>query len=342
MVVSDIYWPFSYWLSGNNYALQNEFLQLLHGCSWLADNSSSATIKIYLHTHSDNIDLNNLPEPLPALLVDWRELKIFQHQDSTFFTYQSWSAKLQLTDRQLEVWGPAPPDNEALLFREFFLRAILLFFLRRQQFFELHAAAALPPHQQIDQAGYLFLGPSGSGKTSTLLALIRSGWYYLADDALLLQPQQEQINVYPLRRTFSLTLDSLAYYPKLKDQIIEAVPFTNKKRLDPQAIWPQQYINSFTPKFIIVCRIVDKEFSSLRAISRTHLLTQLIEATPWIVLDRATSLAQLTTFRQLTTSCQCFELQSGRDLLENSDRLSALLDSARLKEVWQAFEQVRG
>lgn len=72
-------------------------------------------------------------------------------------------------------------------------------------FYDLHAVALVR-----DGIGYLFLGESGSGKSSTAISLVRQGWRYVSDDALLFRPSADGIEVLAFRKHFYLELPALS------------------------------------------------------------------------------------------------------------------------------------
>jgi hypothetical protein len=336
MAVDPLIWPPAYRLIGDNAALISEFSALLDNCGCLPADHSIAQIVIDLNSRGAPALIESDP------IIEWRGLAIRRAGSRALFEYQDWQLELSLDNRAIAVWGPPPAIEQQLFFREFFLRSALLYLLRRNGFYELHAAAG-----QNDQAGYILLGQSSSGKTSALLAMMRSGWHYAGDDALLLRAQagdandasRDKIIVYPLRKKFSLTANYLTAHPELARYAVEVVPGTDKRRLSPEQIWPQQFIPQLQPHFIIGCRIIAADKSAIVPIARAHALARMVASTPWIALDRETAAAQLDLFRSTAATCYSFELSAGRDLLQDRQRLVDMLAPDRLMECWRSAKE---
>src|SRR5262249_16022590 len=82
----------------------------------------------------------------------------------------------------------APPFYDQPFLRQWnFWRFGWLKLLRPLGFYSIHGAGLAAP----DGRGILVIGPSSSGKSTLTLGLIRHGWRYLSDDALLLRPTPE-------------------------------------------------------------------------------------------------------------------------------------------------------
>ena len=74
----------------------------------------------------------------------------------------------------------------------------LLKLLRPLGVYSLHAAALAA----TDGAGLLLIGAPGSGKSTLAIGLIRQGWRYLSDDAVLLRDGWRGIEALPLPEEF--------------------------------------------------------------------------------------------------------------------------------------------
>ncbi len=85
-----------------------------------------------------------------------------------------------------------------LLLRQNFWVFALLKLLRPSGIYGLHAAGLVAE----DGTGVLVVGQSGSGKSTLAIALVRRGWRYLSDDAVLLRSRPEGVEALALRRHF--------------------------------------------------------------------------------------------------------------------------------------------
>lgn len=308
-------WPITYRLAGENPPLEREFSAFLTSCGFAQTSESHASLTIQF-ARSDELvawDRSGVP------VVTWGDLKIRQQEKHFLFSYRSWNLELDPASATFRCSGPEPATEERLLFREFFLLSPILWMLHRFGHFELHAAAGV--HKNF---GYLLLGSSGSGKTTTLLSLIASGWSYLSDDAIVVSAEREGISARPLRRCFSLKHDHLDRYPHLADAT-EPVPLRNKRRFDPKQVWPEQYLDVAKPRFLISCKVDDREKTHIVPLSRAESLARLVASTPWLMLDQAMAPACLEVFRTLAATCCGFELRAGRDLLRNANDVTSFI-----------------
>ena len=74
----------------------------------------------------------------------------------------------------------------------------LLKLLRPLGIYSLHAAGLA----SRDGGGLLLVGASGSGKSTLAIGLIRAGWRYLSDDAVLLRHGSQGVEALACRRSF--------------------------------------------------------------------------------------------------------------------------------------------
>jgi hypothetical protein len=325
-------WPITYRFSGNNPALAREFSALFTSCGFEETSRGDAQITIVFVPQDQSGRSHLWSEPL----VDWRGLRITGQGKQFLFSYRLCNLELEPERGIFRCSGPAPDPENRLIFREFFLLSPILFLMHRLGYFELHAAACA--HEDF---GYLLLGASGSGKTTTILSLIASGWNYLSDDAMVVSADPERgILIRPLRRSFSLKPDHFVRHPELAMFPTEFVPATNKRRLDPRQVWPEQYAAAAKPSFIIACKVADGEMTRIIPISPAETLARLVASTPWLMFDQAMAPMQLDIFRSLAATCCGFELRAGHDLVRNGDRITsfiapeALHELAGRKETW--------
>jgi hypothetical protein len=326
-VIPTTFWPLSYRLIGDNPAFAREFSALLTSCGFVQA-FDGARITIVLLPPGEVAASPLQTEPI----VEWRGLCVRRNAEQVSFCYRLWEMVLDLSTMTFTCSGPDPEAGERINFREFFLLSGLLFLMHRLGYFELHAAACA-----YEDSGYLLLGASGSGKTTAMLSLIASGWSYLSDDAMVVSAEGEgRISAHALRRSFSLKPDHLERRPELAACATECVPGTNKRRLDPRQVWPEQYAPVANPKFIIACNVVDDETTRLTPISRAEALARLVGSTPWLMFDRATAPTHLEVFRSLAASCRSFKLSAGRELFRNGELVASLIAPENLLEEWSS------
>ena len=120
----------------------------------------------------------------------------------------------------------------------------LLKLLRPLGLYSLHAAAVVAK----EGLGLLIVGPSGSGKSTLAIGLIRQGWSYLSDDAVLLRSQAEKVEALALRKHFYIDADAAPSSAELP--LGEEVPDSTgrrRRRVYLEDAYPGQHIAQCLP-----------------------------------------------------------------------------------------------
>jgi hypothetical protein len=199
----------------------------------------------------------------------------------------------------------------------------LLKLLRPIGLFSLHAAALVTPAGQ----GILVIGPSGSGKSTLALGLIRHGWGYLTDDAILIRRVVNRIRASALREHFYI--DASAAFRNCDLPLDDVVP--DKEGRDRRRVHLQD--SAFCahrrydciPELLLFPRIVPQESSVLLPIDRGTALKHLLEASGPQLFDRQTMEQHLAVLKQLLGQTTSFELRAGLDLYRSASTLVRLL-----------------
>lgn len=205
--------------------------------------------------------------------------------------------------------------------REFFLLGLLML-LRPSGRFGLHACAL-----ERGGAGLLLVGASGSGKTTTSLSLIRRGWRYLSDDAVLLRRSGGAVQAFAFRKGFSCTPETLARFPELTGD-----PELGGAFGDPggkRVVFPGPAFGTFTPactpSLVVFPTVAGGPGSALRPLGAAHSLVRLSQQSAGIMTDTAVSQRQLALLQRLSAQAQGLELHLGRDALADPARVDTLL-----------------
>jgi hypothetical protein len=127
-----------------------------------------------------------LQVPSKARLVfQAEEFSGYERGDDFYLTDGSSRLRLQTKQgRCTAQLAPAFVAKPRMVQRNFWAFGLLKL-LRPLGLFSLHAAGVVAPKG----LGVLIIGASGSGKSTLTLTLIRQGWKYLSDDAVLLRWQ---------------------------------------------------------------------------------------------------------------------------------------------------------
>jgi len=197
--------------------------------------------------------------------------------------------------------------------------------LRRAGVFDVHAAAAVDP---VSGAGALFVGASGSGKTTLTLRLAEAGWRYLSDDMVVLRETDNVITAEGLRRLFAVSSTSVVGTSRTKLNAALGTPVAsdpNKRRLEPESVFPDSRAASCRPHALFFPRIVDEPETRVSEISSREAMQQLMRHCPWATYDAFAAPDYLRMLALLASQCRAYELWAGRDLLLEPERAADLL-----------------
>lgn len=181
--------------------------------------------------------------------------------------------------------------------------------LRRHDHFLVHAAAA------AEETATLFVGPSGSGKTTTGLALMLSGWRYLANDVVLLARGNDGVYAFPTPSEVAVRSKTFTLLPELKTltgNAREPSGLGSGRALQLEAAtWAE------ASRVTVVCypRLGASGSSSLRRLPVAVALARLMEESVdrW---DSQTLDAHLNLLADLGRQCRHYELELGPDVRE--------------------------
>jgi hypothetical protein len=197
--------------------------------------------------------------------------------------------------------------------------------LRRVGLYDLHAAALIEP---LSACCFVFPGTSRSGKTTLSLRLAASGWRYLSDDAVVISEGEKGVEVRGLRRPFQTSSDSLGGcdFSELDNALGVTIPNDpEKRRLDPEILFPGQFVASAEPQVLCFPVITGKNESRLEETTKAEAMMRLIVMCPWSNYDASAARDHLHVLGRLVRQCRTYNLQAGRDIFEEQTGASALL-----------------
>ncbi|HWP93168.1 MAG TPA: hypothetical protein VNN20_13325 [Thermodesulfobacteriota bacterium] len=198
-----------------------------------------------------------------------------------------------------------------------FLMLSLLWLLRQHGVYALHANGVVK-----NDVGILIVGDTGKGKSTTALSLIRQGWGYLSDDVTLIRHTLDGIEAIAFLKGFSFDSSLVNCYPELN----KPSSFNEQKRfLDIKQIYPGRFRHSCFPKALIFPEIVSNDKSELIPIDRTKALVLLAENSGGIMVDKEIVIKQMEVLKRLAYQTSSYKLLAGRDLYEESERISEIL-----------------
>lgn len=190
--------------------------------------------------------------------------------------------------------------------------------------YDLHAAGLVH-----DATGYIILGSSGSGKSTTTLSLVRAGWHWLSDDALLLRDGPDDITALGFRPKLSLDPRLTAYWPELSPWLEPPLGADEDKQfVDPEAVYPGRRRETAVPQVLLFNTIDAAPRSTLTLLDRNAALLELIRQSPSLGVNRRSAAAHLALLRRLLAQTRCYRLHAGRDVYEDSTAFADFLSEA--------------
>ncbi|MGE3909580.1 MAG: hypothetical protein AB7K36_09525, partial [Chloroflexota bacterium] len=170
----------------------------------------------------------------------------------------------------------------------------------------------------------------GSGKTTLTLALVREGWQFVADDAIVLRPAAAgHIDALAVRRSLSCGLETARQFSELRAASDLDTPETDGKLLlDLDAIYPGRSCHACVPRLVIFPEIGQESQSTLLPLDQTHAFQLLLGQMSIATRNRARAADQLRTLRQLLAQTAWYRMQLGRDVHSDTRRVGHLLGRA--------------
>jgi hypothetical protein len=215
--------------------------------------------------------------------------------------------------------------GQPLLLRQRFWAWGLLKLVRSRGLYGLHAAGLVSPTGE----GLLIVGGSGSGKSTLTIGLLRQGWHYLSDDAVLLRAQPAGVDALALRKPFSVDAREAAVYSDLPLGKEGSHPSgRRKRRVEVHQAYPRQYASHCHPQALLFPRLIPHAQSTLRPLDRSRALGQLLAQSGPPLFDRSTMARHLEVLKRLVHQATPYELSAGRDLYQHPATLACLLAAA--------------
>ncbi len=223
-------------------------------------------------------------------------------------------------------------DAEPPLKRSNFWCFGLLKLLRCIHVYCLHAAAVVTPNG----TGILLVGPSGSGKSTLTVGLIREGWKFLSDDAVLLRASSDHIEALACRK--ALYVDAMRS-PDYSDFSLESeTPDSNGRPRCEVMIdgrLADQHARRCIPRIVIFTRIQNQDTSTLNGLTEAEALTMLLAQSAPQLFDRSTMKSHLEILAGLLRQTEFYQLNAGRDLYRDPAKLNRLTCRARGESSWR-------
>ena len=259
------------------------------------------------------------PPPIPDSATEffvaarWR----VQRADSrVYLSFPQARCDLDLSAGFAMLWISAGWWQEPLKAQQEPWSLTLIWLLRERGRYALHASAVARGGRAL-----LIAGESGSGKSSTALSLIHTGWDWLADDVVLLEPA-EVPRLHGLAHGF-------AFHPALAERLPGLVgeALAEKQFAKIGGLFPTSRSDPSHPAALLFPQVTGAATSRMERLSSAEALGALLAASGGILTAGAQTQAQaqMVALRDLVSAVPGHRLHAGRDIFGNGKALEMLL-----------------
>jgi hypothetical protein len=233
--------------------------RLLEELSWVRTSQPTYKSALYLSVSSNNREFRIPRNCREVLRAD--DFLGFEVDDDFYLTDRS--SVFHLRPTKGEGYARLAPSflTKSALTQQNFWCFGLLKLLRPLGIYSLHAAGLA----SRDGGGLLLVGASGSGKSTLAIGLIRAGWRYLSDDAVLLRHASQGVEALACRRSFYIDAARSHDYSDLP--LGEEKPDSNggqRRTIGIDQAYPDQYVPRCLPRVVIFPQIKCQDQSTLK------------------------------------------------------------------------------
>jgi hypothetical protein len=302
--------------------------RFLEELSWRPIRRGDRDPALYLSVFEHNGPFDTPPDCRETLRTDdFRALEV----GDDFFLTDGWSV--------LHLRGRFGQGNARLTTSFFTKPAIvqanfwcfgILKLLRPLGIYSLHAAGLATRGGE----GVLIVAPSGSGKSTLTIGLIRAGWNYLSDDAVLLRAGSEGIEALACRKSFYIDAARAKHYSDFS--LGSEEPDSNggqRRAVGVNEAYPEQYRARCLPRILIFPRITPHAQSALTPMPRINALRLLLAQSGPQLFDRQTMSEHLQLLKTLLEQAEPYEINAGRDLYDEPAKLMDLIEQSQGRNI---------
>jgi hypothetical protein len=302
--------------------------RLLEELSWRPVRQCEGIPALYLSVSEHNGPFDTPPDCRETLRTD--DFRGFELGEDFFLTDGRSGLHLRGHFGQAHArLAPCFFAKPAVVQANFWCFAILKL-LRPLGIYSLHAAGLATKCGE----GLLLVAPSGSGKSTLAIGLIRAGWNYLSDDAVLLRTGSEGIEALACRKSFYIDGARAKHYAEFTLGSEEPDSSGGRRRtIGVTKAYPERHMARCSPRLIIFPRITPRPRSALETMPRIHAMRSLLAQSGPQVFDRYTMRDHLRLLKTLLKQAETYELSAGRDLYEDPAKLIDLMGQLRGRDI---------
>jgi hypothetical protein len=245
-------------------------------------------------------------------LAYYHNVQLFQSRDKRkyFVTDGFSSADIEPLKGIAKVFYYPAIEKDSFLFTPLFFTIVLIELLRYQGLYYLHSGAVSKDRKNC----ILIAGEGNTGKTTLTTLFIKSGYYFLGDDAIFIYKTDSGINAYSYARDFLFTRDGIKYFPDLL-HYISTDNGTIKLPLPAGRIFKDKLIKESRPEVILFTSISGQKRTVLKEMPQRDALKNLILCSQQVMFDNIVARSHLETLKKLVVQCRNFSAELGRDLI---------------------------
>jgi hypothetical protein len=251
-----------------------------------------------------------------------------EHGDDFYLTDGTSLLHLRASKGQGKAYLTSAFLHKPLFLQRTFWAFGLLKLLRPRGFYSLHAAGVVTPAK----LGVLVIGSSGSGKSTLTVGLVRHGWHYLSDDAVLLTLRPAGVTALAFRKYCYVDTDAVANYIDLpwEAEVPDRLGRYGR-RLRLADAYPDRSTAQCVPQVLLFARIMPEARSTVRPLDRVTALRHLLAQSGPQLFDRSSMPRHLDILKRLVEQTTTYELLAGGDLHQQPSLLGELLSQAEEK-----------